>query len=59
VLSPNDVRTEEGWPASIDPTANSIEPLTAGGKPADTPVPADQGKVARLDQRRARHGNDD
>jgi phage portal protein BeeE len=26
VLSPNDVRREEGWPASNDPTADSIEP---------------------------------
>jgi hypothetical protein len=26
VLSPNDVRREEGWPASTDPTADSIEP---------------------------------
>jgi hypothetical protein len=24
VLSPNDVRIEEGWPASSDPTADSI-----------------------------------
>jgi hypothetical protein len=31
VLSPNDVRIEEGWPASSDPTADSIEPPTAGG----------------------------
>jgi hypothetical protein len=35
VLSPNDIRIEEGWPASSDPTADSIEspvdglPLTA------------------------------
>jgi hypothetical protein len=35
VLSPNDVRREEGWPASTDPTADSIEPPVAGGKPAD------------------------
>ena len=32
MLSPNDVRREEGWPASNDPTADSIEPLLAGGK---------------------------
>jgi hypothetical protein len=32
VLSPNDVRREEGWPASSDPTADSIEPPVAGGK---------------------------
>ena len=35
VLSPNDVRREEGWPASSDPTADSIEPPVSGGKPAD------------------------
>ena len=71
VLSPNDVRREEGWPASTDPTADSIEPPVAGGKPADgtgdpppSPPPAgdntpdDTSKVARLDQRRARHGGD-
>jgi hypothetical protein len=58
VLSPNDIRGEEGWPASTDPTADSIEPPAAGGKPAtdptadepSTPTPPptdDQGKVAR------------
>jgi len=31
VLSPNDVRREEGWPASTDPTADSIEPPISGG----------------------------
>ena len=43
MLSPNDVRREEGWPASSDPTANSIELPVAGGKaaeqPADEPAP--------------------
>jgi hypothetical protein len=67
VLSPNDVRAEEGWPASTDPTADSIAPPPAGGQPASadggtstTPPPADDGgdKIARLDSRRARHGND-
>ena len=66
VLSPNDVRREEGWPA--DPTAYSIEPPVAGGKSAggvsDDPAPAsptpsddDAGgdKVARLDQHKAFH----
>jgi hypothetical protein len=60
-----------GQPASNDPTADSIEPPVAGGKPAgDTPTdpapaPSDDlgdagsDKIARLDQRRARHGNDD
>jgi phage portal protein BeeE len=36
VLSPNDVRREEGWPASNDPTANSIEPPAAA---ASRPTP--------------------
>jgi hypothetical protein len=75
VLSPNDVRREEGWPASNDPTADSIEPPVAGGKPADqqsadeppTPAPPpepddnapdDGSKIARLGERRARHGGD-
>jgi hypothetical protein len=55
VLSPNDVHREEGWPASSDPTANSIEPPISGGKPAGDGAPADDnaGKVARLDQHRA------
>jgi len=35
VLSPNDVRLEEGWPASDDPTASSIEPPVAGGRAAN------------------------
>jgi HK97 family phage portal protein len=72
VLSPNDVRAEEGWPASNDPTANSIEPPVSGGQPAsdgtgDTPSappPADSApvddasKIARLGDRRSRHGGD-
>jgi hypothetical protein len=29
------VRSEGGWPASTDPTADSIEPPISGGKPAD------------------------
>ena len=67
MLSPNDVRREEGWPASNDPTANSIEPPISGGKPADTsgndptpapPSPSDKGKVAVLGDRGARHGGD-
>jgi hypothetical protein len=62
MLSPNDLRREEGWSASNDPTADSIEPPIAGGKPAEqsdgtsdpspssTP-PADDGgdKIALLD----------
>jgi hypothetical protein len=43
VLSPNDVRAEEGWPASTDETADSIAPPVTGGKPAaatdDEPKP--------------------
>jgi len=65
MLSPNDVRGEEGWPASNGPTADSIEPPVAGGKPAgasaDDPLPQpapsadDPAKVALLDQHRGRH----
>jgi len=34
VLSPNDVRVAEDWPASDDPTADSIQPPVAGGRAA-------------------------
>ena len=67
MLSPNDVRLEEGWPASDDPTADSIEPPAAGGKPAsdaaDGPpepalAPADDGekagRIARIGEHRHR-----
>jgi hypothetical protein len=65
VLSPNDVRGEEDWPRSSDPTADSIEPPVVGGKPADDgtadpsapTAPADDGsKIARPNERRAAHG---
>jgi hypothetical protein len=60
------VRSQEGWPASTEPTADSIEPPTSGGKAADQqstdeppPQPApsadDPAKVALLDQHRGRH----
>jgi hypothetical protein len=64
VLSPNDVRREEGWAGVDHRTADSIEPPAAGGKPADSaddppPQPApltdDLAKVALLDQHRGRH----
>jgi hypothetical protein len=62
VLSPNEVRREEGCAASTDPSANSIEPPVAGAKPAgdtadDPPAPPsdDPAKVALLDQHRGRH----
>jgi hypothetical protein len=64
VLSPNDVRREEGWPASTDPTSDSIEPPISGGKPADSvddppsqPAPAADvlAKVTLPDQHRGRH----
>ena len=68
VLSPNDIRVEEGWPRSSDSTADSIEPPVAGGKPAadaggadEPPTPAlppsDDEKIARLGDRRARRGS--
>ena len=46
------------------PGGNDISPPVSGGQPASadeppTPAPqADEGKVARLGERRARHGND-
>jgi hypothetical protein len=45
VLSPNNVRLGEVWPASSDPTANSLEPPIGDGKPIgevgdDEPKPA-------------------
>ena len=63
MLSLNNMRREEGWPASNDPTADSIEPPVAGGKPAvdagttdepptPAPMPSDDGKVAILSPRR-------
>ena len=68
MLSPNDIRREEGWPDSDDPTGDSIEPPVAGGRPSDgagpdTASPAgptsdddsEGEKVARLDLRRDRH----
>jgi hypothetical protein len=52
-----------GWPRPNDPTADSIEPPVAGGKPAGdagvadelptpAPPPSDDGKVAILSPRR-------
>jgi hypothetical protein len=64
VLSPNDIRVEEGWPRSSDPTADSIEPPVAGGKPAGDatdepamplPPPDDAEKIALLGPHRGRH----
>jgi len=59
VLSPNDIRREEGWPASTDPTADSVDSPAAGGMPAgdaahEPPVsfPDDGDKIARLDEHR-------
>jgi len=62
VLTPNEIRVEEGWPVSNDPLANSLEPAVAGGKPAadqdgdKPPAPADDEqddqKMARLPARR-------
>jgi HK97 family phage portal protein len=70
VLSKNDIRGEENWPPSSDPSANSIAPPntsapieddTAPPPPApDSEDPADdtvEGEVARL-PRRALHASD-
>jgi hypothetical protein len=65
VLSPNDVRADEGWPPSSDPSADSITPpnTSAQAAPVEDNPPAsapdnedpadDASKIARLDQRRA------
>ena len=64
MLSANDVRREEGWPASTDPTADWIERPVSGGKPADAtaddpparaPTADEPVKVALLDQHRGCH----
>jgi phage portal protein BeeE len=58
VLSPNDVRLEEGWPHSNNPTADSIAPPPAGGRPpgeangGGTPPPDEGGKIADLEEHR-------
>jgi hypothetical protein len=48
VLSPNDVRQDEDWPASTNPSADSILPLNtsaaAAGAPVDDDAPADPPK---------------
>jgi hypothetical protein len=66
VLSPNDVRLEEGWPRVERSDADSIEPPAAGGKPASEPdeeqppkpAPADDdetgGRIAHLGSHRQR-----
>jgi hypothetical protein len=65
ILSPNEVRSEEGWPASSDPTADTIEPPTMGRREAGRGRRAEAActraavgcegegasKIARLDQR--------
>ena len=61
VLSPNDIRTEESWPASSDPTADSIEPPGAGGRALESddakpaPPPDNENKIALLDHHRGHH----
>ena len=64
VLSPNDVRLEEGWPASDDPSADSIAPPQLGGavpgqgdelKPAPPPSDDESDKIARLNLHRDPH----
>jgi hypothetical protein len=53
---------EGGWPASTDPTADSIEPPVAGGKTADQvddppPQPAPSLSSTRGSLRRSRPGS--
>jgi len=57
-LSPNDCREETGWPRSSDPTADLISPPVMGGaQPPGAPPGEGSDKIARLDQRRAAHGD--
>ena len=61
MLSANEVRAEEGWPASTDPTADLIAPPVMGGARAagaegdEQPTPStlagddEADKIARLD----------
>jgi len=72
VLSPNDIRAEENWPPSNDPSADSIAPPNTSAQaaaiednpPAPTPAPDnenpadDASKIGRLDQRRAHYASD-
>ena len=60
------MRLEECGPASSDPTANSIEPPVAGGKPASeaadepgklSPLADDADKIALLGHHRGRHAD--
>jgi hypothetical protein len=59
VPSPNDVRSEEGWPASTDPTADSIAPPNTRAQAAagDTP-PGDAGAGKIVDINEHRHAGD-
>jgi hypothetical protein len=57
VLSPNDVRREEGWPASTDPTADSIAPPNTSAQAAasDQPPADNAGKFVSIEDYRGRH----
>ena len=52
VLSPNDIRAEEDWPASTDPTADSILPPNTSAAAVVYSPPADSGKVVDIGQHR-------
>jgi hypothetical protein len=55
-LSPNDVRVEEGWPASSDPTADSIAPPNTSAQAAasDSPPADAPAKIISLGDHRDR-----
>jgi hypothetical protein len=57
VLSPNDGRREEGWPASTDPTADSIAPPNTSTQAAasDQPPADNAGKIVPVEDHRGRH----
>jgi hypothetical protein len=53
VLSPNNIRAEENWPPSTDPSANSIAPPNTSAQ-AIADRPADGGgKIVDIGERRA------
>jgi hypothetical protein len=57
VPSPNDVRREEGWNASTDPTAGSIAPpnMSAQAAASDQPPADNTGKIVPIEDHRGRH----
>jgi hypothetical protein len=53
VLSPNDIRAEEDWPASTDPSADSIAPPNTSAQAIGDDAPKPDDKIANMDSRRS------